>query len=108
MYDISLFWIIVVGILNLITIIVFFVMASNVRKIKRAVCSEDTIMDDGFWNVVKEEIAIGNKEKAAELLKRAKFRCEVIKSQLASNGQNANGVNNRIERIERMLKELNS
>lgn len=108
MYDISLFWIIVVGILNLITIIVFFIMASNVRKIKRAVCSEDTIMDDRFWNVVKEEIAVGNKEKAAELLKRAKFRCEVLKSQLAYNGQNANGINDRIERIDRMLKDIHS
>ena len=62
MYDISLFWIIVVGILNLITIIVFFVMASNVRKIKRAVCKDDNMMDDDFWNVVKEEVAVGNRE----------------------------------------------
>lgn len=108
MEGLVLFATIVAGILYLIMMIVFFVMASNVRKIKRAVCKEDTIMDDRFWNVVKEEIAVGNKEKAAELLKRAKFRCEVLKSQLASNGQNANGVNNRIERIDRMLKELNS
>lgn len=69
--------IVVQCLIGLIVMITFFVMASNVSKIKKMLEGNIPFApwhDPDFMKKVYEEIAVGNKEKAAEMLKRAKYR----------------------------------
>lgn len=62
--------------LDLVLLIVFFVMAYNVAKIRKVVDVDQHIPWDNnaYFDPVEEEIALGNKEKARELLDRLEFR----------------------------------
>lgn len=72
--------IVIAGILQFITLIVFFVMASNVGKIKDYVASKDhRTLAAEYTDKGNEERAIGNDEKAIEYYQRAQYRYELMK-----------------------------
>lgn len=67
--------------LDLVLLIVFLVMASNVAKIKRIASSIDRSTDNpcpwdnsAYFDPVEEEISLGNNDRARELLARLEFR----------------------------------
>lgn len=103
----DLFITIVIGILTLITIIVFFGMASNIRKILEVVRKDDIdVYSSEYLDKINEEIYIGNKVRAIELLRRGKYRCDKIKSQQVKNNMNTNIIDSKITEIEELLKQL--
>lgn len=105
MFD--LFITIVIGILTLIMIIVFFGMASNIRKILEVVRKDDIdVYSSGYFDRINEEIYVGNKVRAIELLRRGKYRCDKIKSQQVKNNMNTNIIDSKITEIEELLKQL--
>ena len=66
--------IIIGAIIQLFTLIVFFIMASNISKIKKHLLR---MVDDGgymYFNMAKEELYVGDKEKSKDLLLRAKYQ----------------------------------
>ncbi len=66
---------IVIGaIIQLITLIVFFVMGFNIEKIRREL---EVVSGQRYMEMAEEEKYIGNKEKAKEYLLRAKYRFEI-------------------------------
>lgn len=69
--------IIIIGVIvEVITLIVFFVMASNVASIKKNLCNTSA---EEYMRMAGEEEFVGNKLKAKEYLMRAKYRYEVAK-----------------------------
>lgn len=103
----NLFITIVIGILTLIMIIVFFGMASNIRKILEVVRNDDVdVYSSEYLDKINEEIYIGNKVRAIELLRRGKYRCDKIKSQQVKNSMNTNIIDSKITEIEELLKQL--
>lgn len=69
--------IVVQAILELILLITFFVMANNVASIKKMLTGssdKEAWENPSFFDVVDEEIVIGNNAKAEEMLKRARYR----------------------------------
>lgn len=105
MFD--LFITIVIGILTLIMIIVFFGMASNIRKILEVVRNDDVdVYSSEYFDRINEEIYVGNKARAIELLRRGKYRCDKIKSQQVKNNMNTNIIDSKITEIEELLKQL--
>lgn len=67
--------------LDLVLLIVFFVMASNIAKIKKTVNNIDSSAeqptpwdDPAYLDPVEEEISLGNNDHARELLARLEFR----------------------------------
>lgn len=68
--------IIIGAIIQIITLTVFFVMASNVSKIKKHI-DPDKRAGIRYFEMAQEEIYLGNKEKAKEYLLRVKFHYEV-------------------------------
>lgn len=67
--------------LDLVLLIVFFVMASNIAKIKKAVNNIDSSTEQqapwdnpAYFDPVEEEISLGNNDRARELLARLEFR----------------------------------
>lgn len=67
--------IVIAGALQLVLWIVFFVMAWNISTIRREV-SYSHEKASQYLEMAKEEIYIGNKEKAKEYLLRARMQCE--------------------------------
>ena len=63
------------AIIQIITLIVFFVMAGNISKINKRIAS---ISGEEYLRMAEEEKYIGDKEKAKEYLLRAKYRFEVM------------------------------
>lgn len=105
----NLFITIVIGILTLIMIIVFFGMASNIRKILEVVRNDDIdIYSSGYFDRINEEIYVGNKARAIEMLRRGKYRCDKIKSQQVKNNMNTNIIDGKITEIEELLKQLDN
>lgn len=86
--------------INLIVLIVFFAMANNVSKIrKRLEFSLLRLVLDA-----NEELYIGNKEKALECLKRAKYRIEVLRESYIPDeniGFSIAAINTKIEELSR-------
>jgi len=62
---------IIVGIIQLITLIVFFVMASNVASIKKMMRATSA---SSYINLAGEEAYLGNTSKAKEYYLRAKYK----------------------------------
>lgn len=105
----NLFITIVIGILTLITIIVFFGMASNIRKILEVVRNDDIdVYSSGYFDRINEEIYVGNKARAIEMLRRGKYRCDKIKFQQVKNNMNTNIIDGKITEIEELLKQLDN
>lgn len=64
--------IIIIGVIvEVITLIVFFVMVSNVASIKKSLCNTSA---EEYMRMAGEEEFIGNKTKAKECLLRAKYK----------------------------------
>ncbi len=64
------------AVISLITLIVFFVMASNVSKINKTL-HRTMFPGAEFYGKAQEELYVGNKAKTKEYLLRAKFQYEV-------------------------------
>lgn len=69
--------IIITGIIQVITLIVFFVMAANLASIKNNLYYEDPPVSK-YMRMADEEIYIGDKQKAKEYLLRAKYYCMIV------------------------------
>lgn len=74
--------VIISGIVSLISLIVFFVMASNIAKIAKSVSDIRIIVDseniiaESLLIMADKQIYLGNKEKAKEYFLRARYRYE--------------------------------
>lgn len=68
--------IIIFAIIQVIILIVFCVMASNVSKIKKYLTIGDDHPGLRYRKMAREERYIGNKEKAKEYLMRARYQYE--------------------------------
>lgn len=68
--------IILQAILELVTLIAFFVLVYNVSAIKKKIESQDDVPQ--FMEKAKEEEFLGNIDKAKEYLLRSKFRLNKI------------------------------
>lgn len=67
--------ILIIGaIINIIVLIVFFVMAGNISDIKKMLSKGFSYEE--YMEMSNEEIHIGNKEKARELLLKADYRAK--------------------------------
>jgi hypothetical protein len=98
---------IICGIVQLIAVIVFFVMASNVYKIRtileRKISPNDLIKD------AKLERYLGNNLKAKEYLLRAKYIREIELSEIGDyyvNDEKKSRIQGEIDKIDVMLKEI--
>lgn len=89
--------------INVIVLIVFFVMANNVAKIKKS-------LDNSLLRLVQDadmEKYAGNKEKAKELYLKAKYRIEVLNEKnYGSDGKVIPGlsmgyINNKIDEVSK-------
>ncbi len=102
--------IIIIGaIIQLALLIVFFVMASNVSKIKKHLLKTDAT-GERYFNKAQEEIQIGHKEKAKEYLLRAKYYYEV-KHEGATGSYRSDGAwiwdpNKKVTEIDEQLSKL--
>ena len=95
--------IIIVAIIQIITLIVFFVMASNIGKIKNHLLHKAS--GDDFLAMASLEEYLGNKEKAREHLLRAKYRIKTSENEEewdATTGK----YENRLDKIDKKLSEL--
>lgn len=73
--------ILIIGaIINIIVLIVFFVMASNVSKILKHLTKRNNYTN--YLDLAAEEIYIGNKEKAKEYLLKAEFNAKITYEKL--------------------------
>lgn len=100
----SIMTVVAVGaVIQLIFLIVFFVMASNVSKIRKHLVAE--LQGKRYFEIAQEEIYIGNKDKAKEYLLRAKYRYEVMEENYYVNGE-LSPPSIIIKKIDKLLSEL--
>lgn len=67
---------IIAAIIQIITLIVFFIMANNVSKIKKILRKEFSF--DEYIEMSNEELYVGNTTKAKELLLRAEYPLQKV------------------------------
>lgn len=98
--------IILAAAIHLATLIVFFVMASNVSKINRKLHGESRKYPGiEYYKLAQEEMYVGNKDKARDYLMRAKYQYEVKKEPYyLSDGSSDNS--KIIAKIDKQLFEL--
>jgi len=103
---------ILAAIIQLITLIVFFVMASNVSAIKKEMTKTLTL--DQYIDKSNEEKFIGNKAKAKEWLLRAEYNLLKEKEEVRKMSSeymlesNLSNVNKLIDKVSNLMKELES
>lgn len=101
---------IIAALIQLITLIVFFVMAANVSKIKKELQKE--LSYDDYIERYEEEKFIGNKQNAKELLMRLYFKLQKEIDVLNSQGNDLfkedriNSINVKREKIFDLIKDL--
>ncbi len=98
--------IIVGAIIQMITLIVFFVMAHNVAKINKKLQSQAFVRN--YMEMAEEEKSIGNNAKAKEYLLRAKYRCGKTHSfdLIELTDGECSVKDNAIVKIDELLSEL--
>lgn len=89
--------------INVVVLVVFFVMANNVAKIKKS-------LENSLLKLVQDadmEKYAGNKEKAKELYLKAKYRIEVLKEKNYNPdgkvipGLSIGDINNKIDEVSK-------
>lgn len=90
--------IILSAILELITLICFFVLCSNVSAIRKKLCKDDILSS----SLIAMYMGLGEKEKAREAL----IECIVSKSTLREHLLNDNGANMSLAPYRKLMKEL--
>ena len=90
--------------INVIVLIVFFVMASNIAKIRQRL--ENPPLIDMIHEADMEKYA-GNKEKARELYLKVKYRIDILKEKNYNSdgkvipGLSTTDLNNKIEELSK-------
>ncbi|OLA94194.1 MAG: hypothetical protein BHW64_04930 [Candidatus Melainabacteria bacterium LEY3_CP_29_8] len=90
--------------INVIVLIVFFVMASNIAKIRQRL--ENPPLIDIIHEADMEKYA-GNKEKARELYLKVKYRIDILKEKNYNSdgkvipGLSTTDLNNKIEELSK-------
>lgn len=103
---------ILAGIIQIITLIVFFVMAGNISAIKKELTK--SLETNDYIEKSNEEKFIGNKEKAEEWLLRAIYHLNKSVEEVKNNSPeyllegHINSVNRRIEKINTLINDLKS
>lgn len=103
---------VIVAIIQIITLIVFFVMASNVSAIKKEMTK--TLSLDQYIDKSNEEKFIGDIVKAKEWLLRAEYSLLKDKEEVRKMSSeymletNLSNINKLIDKVSNLMKELES
>lgn len=101
---------ILAGVIQLITLIVFFVMAGNISAIKNELTK--SLETNDYIEKSNEEKFIGNKEKAEEWLLRALYHLNIRLEEIKQDKEEEyvkiclKPVNKKIEKINSLINDL--
>lgn len=97
---------IIVGVVQVISLVVFFVMTANVSAIKKDLLKELYYPD--YIEKFEEEKYLGNKEKAKEWLLRLDYKLQKESKEVTNGEYSEYYKDARIEQIKQQIEKIDS